>query len=81
MSQKNINPARHRFNVRTMFPENLKKLQQTLSEKWSGQSTHLSHRQTDRRTDRRTDGQTDRRRDGQTDRRTDVMMMTIPLRP
>ena len=42
-----------------MFPENLKKLQQTLSEKWSGQSTHPSHGQTDGQTDGRTDGRND----------------------
>ena len=37
MNQKIINPARHRFNVRTMFPENMKKLQSILSKKRSGQ--------------------------------------------
>ena len=33
-SQKNVNPARHRFHVRTMFDENIKRLQWILSEKW-----------------------------------------------
>ena len=50
MSLKNVNPARHRLNVETMFLENLKKLQRILSEKWSGQSTpHPMDRRTEGR--------------------------------
>ena len=38
-SQKTINPGRHRFKVKTMFPENMKKLLWILSENFSGQPT------------------------------------------
>ena len=46
-SMKNINPARHRFDLRTMFPKNMKKLQWILSKKGCEQSTNPSHGQTD----------------------------------
>ena len=69
LCQKKINPARHSFNVITIFPENLTKLQWILCEKWSGQSSNPSNRQMGRQTD------------GQMDGWTDVMVLTIPIQP